>query len=110
MAETNWSEAAMDAAVDIADEWELGLDGCPELARIIDKHTALRWTSERPTEGGRYWFRSGSSGRSWIVRVYDPIGSGLMVDSGSGECPIERYHRDGDKWCRIPEPVEASDA
>ena len=122
MADTKPSEGAMAAA----DQWFDSPSGLAisslfdapvlvrkkaALARIVDKHTALRWTDERPTEPGSYWYRYPPW--SWVVRVYDESGE-LYVEANAGphapNTNVEDYARQGGKWCRIPEPVEANDA
>lgn len=85
------------------------------LARIIDRHTRLRWTREVPTEHGEYFMRRDDRiephQRDRVVLIPDGEG-GLLVAlllPATKTLPLELYDDGKHEWCRIPEPTEDND-
>ena len=62
----------------------------------------LRWTKEKPTAPGWYWFRSGEQGfPRFIVFIKGFSKRGLLLTSGNKRCYLE-----GEWAGPIPEPEE----
>ena len=85
---------------------KLGASDAHAFTDIIEKHTALRWTDERPTEPGWYWVRRKSGQDRYFLYVVRLRSDGWVQQYGSVRRPTA--YGDGWEWCRAHMPVEAS--
>jgi hypothetical protein len=63
----------------------------------------MRWTRERPTQPGWYWWRHSSASTPWIARVNDGLEVGA-INEALTVSEVDHVDECGGEWCAIPLP------